>query len=90
MEKSKHVSLSLDDGFADVDVTKDEPTDHALWVPYFKPNLTISMVNMFEAQNANRLAPNMAAALQFADEDTYLPLIHLNDFWVLKVMLSHC
>lgn len=74
------------DGILEDDALSDT-NEPVLWVPYFKPNLTISMVDMFEKQNANRLAPNMAEALKVTREDQYLPLVHLNDFWVLEVSL---
>lgn len=85
---------SVDPGAAssrDGSVEDDAPSDTdgpVLWVPYFKPNLTISMVDMFQQQNANRLPPNMAQALKVTRDDKYLPLLHLNDFWVLEVSLS--
>lgn len=75
------------DGEVDLDTPEDDLP--MLWVPYFKPNLTISMVNMFEKHNANRLAPNVAEALKVTHDDKYLPLIHLNDFWVLEVGSRH-
>eukprot|EP00892_Ulva_mutabilis_P004689 jgi/Ulvmu1/2592/UM014_0043.1 len=81
LEQSSSVSL---DSALDRDGVSATEVQDTLWTPYFKPNLTIAMVNFFESQNANSLAPNMAAALKVTQDDKYLPLIHLNDFWVLK------
>lgn len=63
---------------------EDEP-----WMPYVKPNMTISMVQIFEAQNLNGLQPHMDKALQMSNaREKYYPIIYFNEFWTLTVCIQ--
>ena len=56
------------------------------WLPYLKPNMTISMVEMFDTHNMKSLPPHMDSALQVSENlEKYYPLIYFEEFWTLKV-----
>lgn len=58
----------------------------APWIPHFKPNMTISMVTMFEVQALRSLPAHMDAELEISEQDEkYSPVIHYQEFWQLKV-----
>jgi Cleft lip and palate transmembrane protein 1 (CLPTM1) len=68
-----------------------EETEEAsmAWLPHFKSNMTISMVNEFGMHIANQLSPAWGKTAQIHGEhDVYNPIIHLDEFWLLKVRVS--
>jgi hypothetical protein len=73
---------------AEIDDEEEDSAEESLWFPYFKPNMTISMVDMFEAHNLNAIPPHLDPILQLShDSEKYYPLIYFNEFWTLKVGL---
>ena len=66
----------------DTDAGSDGP-----WMPYLKPNMTISMVQMFDTLNTKNLLPHMDTTLQVSqNREKYYPLICFQEFWTLKVL----
>lgn len=74
---------------ADVGEAADGGTDSgpaAAWVPHWKSNLTISMVNEFGVHLDSRLPPAMAKHAKISHTmNVYEPIIHIDEFWLLKV-----
>jgi hypothetical protein len=69
------------------------PEHDAPWIAYVKPNITISMVNEFSKQHPSRIPPHMAKVLEVSSEhDRYNPIIHISDFWLLRVrfLATYC
>lgn len=57
--------------------------------PFFKPNLTISLVNDFAAYTRSQMQPQMLNAMHI-DEDTssYYPNVLISEFWLLRVRIA--
>jgi hypothetical protein len=63
--------------------------DEEPWLPYIKPNMTMSMVQMFEVHNLRTLPAHMDGKLQIShNEEKYYPVIFFNEFWSLKVCIQ--
>ncbi|KAK8921922.1 hypothetical protein KSP39_PZI019958 [Platanthera zijinensis] len=62
---------------------KDEGTLE--WISYWKPNITINLVDDFNRYAYNAIPPNVAGYLNI-DPTTknYFPTIYFNEFWLLK------
>lgn len=60
------------------------------WVPYFKPNLTISMVNEHSVVPSTRMPPAFAEQADISmDLGRYYPVVHISEFWLLRVRRIH-
>jgi Cleft lip and palate transmembrane protein 1 (CLPTM1) len=56
------------------------------WLPHFKPNMTVSMVNEFGFHVSNRLPPAWAKSAEvFHELSLYNAIVHLDEFWLLEV-----
>lgn len=90
--KKSHVEGSLDgqvgsaEEALEMETEEDSAAADGPWLPYIKPNMTISMVEMFETHNLKSLPPHMDTKLQISHgSERYYPLIYFNEFWTLKV-----
>eukprot|EP00252_Welwitschia_mirabilis_P019611 TRINITY_DN4588_c0_g1_i2.p1 TRINITY_DN4588_c0_g1~~TRINITY_DN4588_c0_g1_i2.p1 ORF type:complete len:615 (+),score=94.38 TRINITY_DN4588_c0_g1_i2:204-2048(+) len=55
------------------------------WVSFWKPNITINLVEDFTRYSPNSVPPHVAESLQ-VDPKTgnYFPIIYFNEFWLLR------
>ncbi|KAJ8769169.1 hypothetical protein K2173_000944 [Erythroxylum novogranatense] len=73
------VSQMIDDGQID---SKDDPVE---WVSYWKPNVTINLVDDFTRYPLNGVPPNIAPYLNVEPTTgNYFPSIFFNEFWLLR------
>jgi Cleft lip and palate transmembrane protein 1 (CLPTM1) len=57
-------------------------------VPQFKPNVTVCMVNEFSSMPVNKLQPQLRDGMDIDYRSgTYQPIVHLSEFWLLRVRL---
>lgn len=55
------------------------------WVSYWKPNVTINLVEDFTRYSQNAVPPNIAPYLKMDfDTGNYYPIIFFNEFWLLR------
>lgn len=55
------------------------------WISYWKPNVTINLVDDFTSYSANAVPPNIAPHLNVEPKTgNYFPTIYFNEFWLLK------
>ncbi|XP_027074564.1 uncharacterized protein [Coffea arabica] len=65
-----------------VDLKDDEPTE---WISYWKPNITINLVDDFTRYQQNAVPPNIAPYLNIEPTTgTYYPTVFFNEFWLLR------
>ncbi|KAL9257609.1 putative lipid scramblase CLPTM1 [Drosera capensis] len=65
-----------------VEPKDDEPVQ---WVSYWKPNVTINLVDDFTRYNPSAVPPNIAPFLIIEPKTgNYYPTISFNEFWLLK------
>jgi len=57
------------------------------WVPHWKPALTISIVEDFTAYPPNGVPPQILPALRVPEAGRYLPVIFINEFWLMSERL---
>nr|XP_027078167.1 cleft lip and palate transmembrane protein 1 homolog [Coffea arabica] len=61
---------------------KDEPTE---WISYWKPNITINLVDDFTRYQQNAVPPNIAPYLNIEPTTgNYYPTVFFNEFWLLR------
>lgn len=55
-------------------------------ISFWKPNMTISLVDHFQAYNRDQVPQQIRSLFQFSDDssDHYLPLVHFDEFWLLR------
>jgi hypothetical protein len=54
--------------------------------PFFKPNLTISLVNEFQTHSIARLQPQMRDEMDVnKTSQRYYPIVQISEFWLLQV-----
>nr|GLL19844.1 cleft lip and palate transmembrane protein 1 homolog isoform X1 [Ipomoea trifida] len=64
------------------DSKEDVPVE---WVSYWKPNVTISLVDDFTRYTQNAVPPNIAPYLNIEPTTgNYFPTVFFNEFWLLK------
>lgn len=64
------------------DAKDDKPVE---WVSYWKPNITINLVDDFTRYPHNAVPPNVAPYLNIEPSTgNYYPTIFFNEFWLLK------
>ncbi|CAI9108837.1 OLC1v1008533C1 [Oldenlandia corymbosa var. corymbosa] len=64
------------------DITDDEPTE---WISYWKPNITINLVDDFTSYKQNAIPPNIAPYLNIEPTTgNYYPTVFFNEFWLLR------
>ncbi|KAL9354581.1 hypothetical protein Peur_052551 [Populus x canadensis] len=74
------VSQVVDDSQAD---SKDDGP--AEWISYWKPNVTINLVDDFTKYPHNAVPPNIASYLNVEPTSgNYFPTIFFNEFWLLR------
>lgn len=64
-----------------------EPKDEGPveWISYWKPNVTINLLDDFTRYSMNAVPPNMAPYLNVESKTgNYYPTIYLNEFWLLR------
>eukprot|EP00262_Sarcandra_glabra_P020094 TRINITY_DN7897_c0_g1_i1.p1 TRINITY_DN7897_c0_g1~~TRINITY_DN7897_c0_g1_i1.p1 ORF type:complete len:590 (-),score=95.29 TRINITY_DN7897_c0_g1_i1:365-2134(-) len=67
---------------SEIDAKDDGPTE---WVSYWKPNITINLVDDFTRYPQNGVPPNIAGFLNVEPTTgNYYPTIFFNEFWLLK------
>ncbi|XP_043720577.1 cleft lip and palate transmembrane protein 1 homolog [Telopea speciosissima] len=79
-EEGENASEVVDESRTD---SKDDgPTE---WVSYWKPNITINLVDDFTRYPHNAIPPNIAPYLN-VDPSTgnYYPMVFFNEFWLLR------
>eukprot|EP00775_Hariotina_reticulata_P011130 gene11130-11284_t len=54
------------------------------WIGYYKPNLTIAMVDHFQAYPKNGIPPPVASQLLLNPDGQQYPLVYFDDFWLLR------
>ncbi|XP_043723952.1 cleft lip and palate transmembrane protein 1 homolog [Telopea speciosissima] len=65
-----------------IDSKDDGPIE---WVPYWKPNITINLVDDFTRYPHNAIPPNVAPYLNTEPSTgNYYPMIFFNEFWLLR------
>ncbi|XP_027078167.2 cleft lip and palate transmembrane protein 1 homolog [Coffea eugenioides] len=65
-----------------VDLKDDEPTE---WISYWKPNITINLVDDFTRYQQNAVPPNIAPYLNIEPTTgNYYPTVFFNEFWLLR------
>ncbi|KAK4417458.1 Cleft lip and palate transmembrane protein 1 [Sesamum alatum] len=78
------------DGGRDSEVAKDAPVDDkedgpVEWKSYWKPNITINLVDDFTRYPQNAVPPNIAPYLNIEPSTgNYYPTIFFNEFWLLR------
>uniref|UniRef100_A0A6N2L1F9 Cleft lip and palate transmembrane protein 1 n=4 Tax=Salix TaxID=40685 RepID=A0A6N2L1F9_SALVM len=79
-KKGEVVSQVVDDSQAD---SKDDgPVE---WISYWKPNVTINLVDDFTKYPHNAVPPNIAPYLNVEPTSgNYFPTISFNEFWLLR------
>ncbi|XP_022868681.1 cleft lip and palate transmembrane protein 1 homolog [Olea europaea var. sylvestris] len=69
-------------GDAQVDNKEDRPVE---WIAYWKPNMTINLVDDFTRYSANAVPPNIAPYLNIEpSQRSYYPTVFFNEFWLLR------
>ncbi|XP_030503804.2 uncharacterized protein LOC115719057 [Cannabis sativa] len=64
------------------DVKDDAPAE---WLPYWKPNITINLVDDFTRYAHNGVPPNIAPYLNVEPTSgNYYPTVYFNEFWLLR------
>ena len=68
---------------------KDVVEDDEAWVTYFKPNMTLSIVDDFNAYRAATIPDVLSQRMRFADDarSAYYPTVYFNEFWLLESYL---
>ncbi|KAI4378845.1 hypothetical protein MLD38_016271 [Melastoma candidum] len=68
------------------EVTEDDKDEGPVeWVPYWKPNVTINLVDDFTRYPHNAVPPNIAPYLNVEPSTgNYYPTIFFNEFWLLR------
>eukprot|EP00879_Flechtneria_rotunda_P011525 GHRR01012039.1.p1 GENE.GHRR01012039.1~~GHRR01012039.1.p1 ORF type:complete len:411 (+),score=98.64 GHRR01012039.1:68-1234(+) len=54
------------------------------WINYYKPNLTIALVDHFQAYAQNAIPPQVSPHLMLNEEGQQYPLIYFDEFWLLR------
>ncbi|PKU70824.1 cleft lip and palate transmembrane protein 1 homolog [Dendrobium catenatum] len=58
------------------------------WISYWKPNITINLVDDFNRYSYNAIPPNVAGYLNIdLTTKNYYPIIYFNEFWLLREKL---
>ncbi|XP_010546275.1 PREDICTED: cleft lip and palate transmembrane protein 1 homolog [Tarenaya hassleriana] len=66
----------------DLDLKDEGPTE---WISYWKPNITINLVDDFTRYSRNGVPPNIAPYLLVEPRTgNYYPTVSFNEFWLLK------
>ncbi|XVE83478.1 hypothetical protein DITRI_Ditri16bG0091300 [Diplodiscus trichospermus] len=67
---------------AEADAKDDGPVE---WIAYWKPNITINLVEDFTRYGHNAVPPNIAPYLNIEpSKGNYYPTIFFNEFWLLR------
>ncbi|PNW78427.1 hypothetical protein CHLRE_09g397900v5 [Chlamydomonas reinhardtii] len=68
-----------------VDVPKVDPKEPREIMNFIRPNITLQLVDHFQAYNRKAVPPQILDAMRFNPATGhYLPLVFFNDFWLLK------
>ncbi|KAB1997103.1 hypothetical protein ES319_D12G002100v1 [Gossypium barbadense] len=79
-EAVESVAMVADDAETD---SKDDGPDE--WIAYWKPNITINLVEDFTRYGHNAVPPNIAPYLNIEPSTgNYYPTIFFNEFWLLR------
>ncbi|XP_039038680.1 cleft lip and palate transmembrane protein 1 homolog [Hibiscus syriacus] len=79
-EGSEPVAMVADD--AEADSKDDGPVE---WISYWKPNITINLVEDFTQYGHNAVPPNVSPYLNIDPSNgNYYPTIFFNEFWLLR------
>ncbi|XP_022774797.1 cleft lip and palate transmembrane protein 1 homolog isoform X2 [Durio zibethinus] len=79
-EGVESVAMVADD--AEADSKDDGPIE---WIAYWKPNITINLVEDFTRYGHNAVPPNIAPYLNIEpSKGNYYPTIFFNEFWLLR------
>ena len=74
----------VDEG-ADGDGEEAAAEDEGAWLPFFKPNITVSLIDDFSHYPPRGIPPGMLDEMTF-DSATgqYFPTVYMNEFWLLR------
>ncbi|GLT48973.1 hypothetical protein SLA2020_225600 [Shorea laevis] len=79
-EEGELAAQVVDDG--EVDSKDDGPVE---WISYWKPNITINLVEDFSRYSQNAVPPNIAPYINIdSTTGNYYPTIFFNEFWLLR------
>ncbi|OMO90393.1 Cleft lip and palate transmembrane 1 [Corchorus capsularis] len=79
-ERVESVATVTDD--AEADSKDDGPAE---WISYWKPNITINLVEDFTRYGHNAVPPNIAPYINIEPSTgNYYPTIFFNEFWLLR------
>ncbi|CAN1184490.1 Putative lipid scramblase CLPTM1 [Linum perenne] len=83
-EESEPLTQVADDAESD---PKDEGPPE--WISYFKPNVTVNLIEDFSRYAQNAVPPNIAPYLNFEPSTgNYYPTMFFNEFWLLRDKLT--
>ncbi|XP_030462722.1 uncharacterized protein LOC115682599 [Syzygium oleosum] len=72
-------------GSVSEDTEEDKDEGPIEWIPYWKPNVTINLVEDFTRYPRNAVPPNIAPYLNVEPSTgSYYPTIYFNEFWLLR------
>uniref|UniRef100_A0A2P2NGP9 Cleft lip and palate transmembrane protein n=1 Tax=Rhizophora mucronata TaxID=61149 RepID=A0A2P2NGP9_RHIMU len=81
-QEGETASQVIDDDDGQIDLKDDGPVE---WVSYWKPNVTINLVDDFTRYPHNGVPPNIAPYLNIESSmGNYFPTVFFNEFWLLR------
>eukprot|EP00882_Tetradesmus_deserticola_P005055 GHRQ01005326.1.p1 GENE.GHRQ01005326.1~~GHRQ01005326.1.p1 ORF type:complete len:625 (+),score=278.98 GHRQ01005326.1:193-2067(+) len=60
-----------------------EPVERE-WISYYKPNLTVALVDHFQAYPKNAIPPQVSPHLLLNSEGQQYPIFYFDEFWLLR------
>eukprot|EP00878_Enallax_costatus_P014291 GHUV01014949.1.p1 GENE.GHUV01014949.1~~GHUV01014949.1.p1 ORF type:complete len:567 (+),score=104.50 GHUV01014949.1:232-1932(+) len=54
------------------------------WISYYKPNLTIALVDHFQAYQRSAIPPQLSSVLTLNADGQYYPIVYFDEFWLLR------
>jgi len=54
------------------------------WVSFWKPRLSISLVDDYTAYPHNNIPPQITKAMKLDETGNYLPVLYFDEFWLMK------
>ncbi|XP_047315214.1 cleft lip and palate transmembrane protein 1 homolog [Impatiens glandulifera] len=83
-ESSEEISKVVEE--THIDSIDDGPVE---WVSYWKPNITVNLVDDFTRYPKNAIPPNVASFMNIEPKTgDYYPTIFFNEFWLLRDKLK--
>ncbi|CAL1381158.1 unnamed protein product [Linum trigynum] len=83
-EESEPLTQVVDD--SEPDPKEEGPPE---WISYWKPNITVNLVEDFSRYSQNAVPPNIAPYMNFEPSTgNYYPTVFFNEFWLLRDKLT--